>query len=387
MKKLLLFGVLFALLWFPLVASQPSLQTSSSVTPDNLFPGCKGFLTISVMNSGTSTAKSVTIRINPTLGIKFQRYEFNLGYLEPGKSKQISVSFEIDENVRKPNLVVFYTVTYGEVPEKKTIDSSVGLTITEKPQIEVAAINFTDEELEPGDEATMHLLIKNSGLCEARDVSVTVDFDNSPISLVNSGNVAYLGKLTSGSSKATSFQILVDREAEVRTYPLTIQVSYLDCNGNEETKTYTASIKVYGKPEIDVILDETTNFYPGISGRSEITITVANRGVGSARFVSLKFDSDLPLMKQQEYIGTIDPDDYESVDIPVNLQNVKPGTYTLNVTVSFKDPYNNLMVKETSLTIIVPQKTQGMSYTIYVVLLILLAIAVWKAKKFLKQGK
>ncbi len=73
-------------------------------------------------------------------------------------------------------------------------------------------------------------------------------------------------------------------------------------------------------------------------GESTLTVDVVNTKSGTAYYAIVRAESPVADIERNEvFVGTLNPDDFESVDFIMKFRNVTAEVYPVNITVSYKD--------------------------------------------------
>ena len=362
-----------------------SLSVTSETLPSVLEPGDSGNLIVTITNTGTLHARNVKLRIIPNQYVTFGKYEFSLQTIDAGDSKQVAIPIKISDNTPYGTLAVFYTISYseGESSGTKKITGAVSLSIRRRPSLEIIEIEFDRERVIPGSEVTLTLHVKNVGKGRAKDVSLNVDVSNLPFVAIGTTSF-FIGDLDQGESKRVSVKLIVNEDAEIKAYSLPVSFTYYDEDGNKKEEKEELGLKVYGAPEFVITVDEVKNLFSGEVG--QITFSIANRGIATAKYLTLKIESEVPIMPNEYYIGNIEPDDYETADFNLDLTAIPPGKYEILLSLSYKNPYNEDFNETKMFQITVEKQKVKINY--WVLILVLAILLFWKRKgirKILKK--
>jgi hypothetical protein len=190
----------------------------------------------------------------------------------------------------------------------------------------------------------------------------------------------YVGDLLAGGLTTANFDIIINKDAQTIAYSMPVTLKYYDETGANHTESKYVGLKVSGVPEFIVALESERDAYAGAVG--ELTISVANRGTASARFLTMQFDAGLGVTPENYYIGDLDPDGYETVSISVDMSGLQVGKHELEVSLLYKDPYNVEMTQTGSVTFTVysmPPFTIPLTGQIIIVAVVAIVLY-WKRK-------
>jgi len=376
-RKQMLFLAMFATIALANVvfvgAAYTSVAVSGTTTPSSISPDENGNLILTISNDGTDYARSTKLTISSHSYITFDDQSFDLQTIGPGSSKQVSVPITVSSDLADSATTVFITVKYsdGGSITTSTLSTSVSLSISQRSLVQIEEVEWSSALIEPGDviNATVHL--KNVGSGELTDV--VMEFGNSSMPFVSAESdlEVYLGDLSPNEEEMAAFSIILNKDATTTAYSVPITISYYDASGAMHEDTKNIGMKVSGQPDFVVTMEDDTGMLAGRAG--ELTISIANRGTATANFLTLSFDSNLDVTPKDYYVGNLDPDDYETITLSVDLSSISAGKRDLSVSMDYKDPYNQDMEETATVEFtarIVPLKLPTtVKYIIYAVII------------------
>ncbi|MCD6403272.1 MAG: COG1361 S-layer family protein [Candidatus Aenigmarchaeota archaeon] len=375
--KLLVWLVLIV----PFVYSQTyvSLKTTYSTMPELIEPGDIGSIILTLTNYGNTYAKNVKVKFFPNTEIELSKTEFNLQTIPAGDSKQISIPFKVLENIKHDTIAILYTVEYsvGESSGTKEMDSSIILTITRKPNVEIIFAEPMLQNVSLGHEFTLSIRIKNVGKGDAKDVVLSIDTSNLPFIPIKRSSELYLGDLERNEMRDVSFDFIVNDDADIKAYQIPLTLTYSDNQGNLYETDKMIGIKVMGKAELIKSIDEVE--YVPEKGMWRVSFLVANKGVDTAKYLTARLKG-LKTMPSEVYIGNIDPDDYETVEFEIPFEELATGVYNVSLVLEYKDSYNNAHIEEKTFNINfeMPRKSSNYLTIVLVIGAITLGLLYWK---------
>jgi hypothetical protein len=371
--------ILVALLILPtLVQAYVSLAVTSSTTPSVIEPDDQANLIMTITNSGNDYARNVKLTIKPHSFITATTNFYDLQTIGPSSSVQIAVPIRVSTSATVGTTALPFTIDYSEGSSTGTItiQNSVSIMITKRALIEVVNVTYDKELIQPGDIIEMDMKLQNVGNGGIKNLVVSIGNINLPFVPINSGSV-FIGNLDPREEANATFDLIINRDAETIAYNVPLNLTYYDEVGILHSDTKYVGLKVSGKPDFVVTVESTTNMFAGNNG--EITLSIANRGIATAQFLTVDFISDLNILQKENYIGNLDPDDTGTVSLDVNLRNVRPGEYPVTVELVYKDPYNQEFSESRTLEFEVASQPFQIPF-IYqiVILLIILGVLYWK---------
>jgi hypothetical protein len=190
---------------------------------------------------------------------------------------------------------------------------------------------------------TMTITLQNVGSGQVKDLDVSLRNFTLPVVPANTDTEKYIGMLNPGQATNVSFDLAVSNTADTVTYSIPVTLLYYDDQGNIHSDMKFAGLRITGVPDFVVALDSTTGILAGQSNK--MSVTISNVGTGTAQFVTVNIDGNQDVSPQTSYIGTLNPDDSSSISLDVNLAGKPAGKQALNITLLFKDSYNQPYVE------------------------------------------
>ncbi len=230
---------------------------------------------------------------------------------------------------------------------EKTINVIIRV-VGKNPRVEL--IQSSAVRAVPGQELPLDLKLKNIGGSVAKNVVVKIKEDRT---VTTTGVVVEREIIPLGASAALTDNLKPDEEATVRmllginkgatlkNYSLPVTVEYYDENGTAFSSTGYIGLNVSAETELDAVINSVNpSAYPG--GTSEIGVDIFNVGAASASYVVAELSlENAEFSESKIFVGTLDPDDFDSFKTKAKISDsAKPGTYNLQLKLSFKN-WNN----------------------------------------------
>jgi hypothetical protein len=193
--------------------------------------------------------------------------------------------------------------------------------------------------MEPGKTATLSFDLKNEGLGNAKDITVSLPQTSNFIVSDSSGEF-FINNLASLESKTLTFSITVSPDAIIGTTTIPVQLSYYDeTRTNNYNDTKQIGTLITGKYNFIVTADSQDVLTTGTSG--SITFKIANAGNEEADYLTVKAipPNNFDLSPTSIYIGNLKSDDYDSEKLTLNVGQVEPGNYPISLQFSYKDSF------------------------------------------------
>jgi len=378
-------STIFASAGVAYAATYVSLVVSGATVPSTLGPGESGNLVLTVSNTGTAYARNVKLFVKPQASVAFTQQSYDLQTIAPSGSVQVSVPVKIASTATEGATSVFLSLTYneGDTVGAVTIETSVPLAISKRSLVQIESVSWGKDMVQPGDVVEATLLVRNAGNSDLSYMTVTLDDSSQPFVAAAGATEAYVGSLPTSVAKEAKFSIIVNRDAKTVAYRIPVSIGYYDESGTLHTDTKYIGLKVSGRPDFVVTLEDDSRAYAGAEG--ELTISIANRGTATANFLTLKFDSGLEITPAEYYIGNLDPDDYQTVKVNAEFAGLAAGMHKLSMYMEYKDPYNVELSRNASVDFRLRNLPAGsISPLMLVVLAVIAAALFWKRKRIIE---
>lgn len=338
--------------------------TNYEVTPAVLMPGDMGTITLTIKNTAESASvkentgivsggtfastKSSDINIfieNVHLeenGIEVLTGDFDrLGELGPGQS--VPVTFII----RAPSKNgIYFPEAWIDVKDGRstryplTVNVNTDISTQKKPSLSVT--QELPDRVAPGEDCTATIIIENTGLTRASDISLVANSTVKSLVLTSSGRY-YAEHLEPGENMTLDLNLATDKNTPLGIDPVVLSITYHNPDGTPEKQTEIIGIPVKGRAEIAVSSVTTDPVRPVPGSPFTLIIRVENTGTDQASSVRAILDSSFTGTKTA-FIGSVDKDS----DAPAifYLQATKDGSIPANVTISYTDDFGSHTVSE-----------------------------------------
>ncbi len=356
-------------------------------------------LTIKVRNSDISkTIKAPKIWIEesyPFTSLSQPKVQI-LNSLAPNEETLLTFKIKVNQNaingVNELRIRFQEKVGAGSDP----IHSSEPIKVDVKAsgiELSVASVETIPKEIYPGDEAQIKLTLKNNLPILMKNLDISFNFDAGDIPFTPLGTTAQrtLTSLNKGSEKEFFFDIAVEADAEPKVYKVNLKIDYEDEFGNSYNVNTTTGIKISTSPELQVSVEKSEVLQSQTSGK--VTIKLANTGLADIKFLTAKLQTSNDykiLSSQQEYVGNIESDDYETADFTI-FAKTNRKQLPLKLLLKYKDSFNKEYIIEE--TIYVPNYAEFklsslglnslLKYIIYIIIIVFIYISFkeWRKTK------
>ncbi|MFH1409906.1 MAG: COG1361 S-layer family protein [Nanoarchaeota archaeon] len=315
-----------------------------------------------IENRGLSDAENVEIQLQP-------RYPFSL---PPGevdiKNIGTLISRQIDENgitvkfrVRVDanavpgdnELALRYRVNQGGWI---TIDDYAIRVQSRESLLSIKEVTLTPQFVDPGKTSTISILLENLAnsllsnikvnllVKELVSTAATATYFELPLTPVDSANEKIIKSLEAGAEKEVTFVLRADPTAAPGVYKLPINLEYGDEFGRNFSRTLYTSFVIQSSPHLDVQVEQGDLLQQGMKGRA--IIKFVNKGLHEIKFVDTTFEKGEGyklLSPEKVYIGNVDSDDWETVDLELFIEG-DVASLTIPVRVAYTDTTNQEFV-------------------------------------------
>lgn len=179
--------------------------------------------------------------------------------------------------------------------------------------------NIESDIIHPGKTGKVSILVDNELGFDLEDVSVSIDLSGTPLSTLGSSQDS-VDEIQDDESETFLFTLAASPSAQPGDYniPYTIKTS-----DDSISRKGTFGVKVRANSDIDF---SSSIDNPIVGEKAQLSIKMINKGLGEARFVTIRVQPQgyTLLSENYLYIGSIDSDDFETAtfDIIIKNQNV-----------------------------------------------------------------
>jgi len=391
MKKALLLPILFILCITLAEASIASLNVSWQLSSSTLKPSSIATIFLTFSNPSVDLTDVV---MNATSGpyVKIlSGYKIELGGLVSASSSQGAISIEVDDNAPSTTSYVSLDIFYytGVSSYEKTL--TIPIQIIRDPSLQIENVKFSSD-LEPGKSLNLTFDLKNEGIGDAKDVTISIDHTSDFIVPQSSGEI-FIDNIEASESKALIFPLTVSPSASIGTSTIPVNLSYYD-----ETRT-----NLYKEAnEIGTTITGTYNFILTVDSQDviaqgttgSITIKISNAGSQQAKYLTVKVlpSNNFDLSPTTIYIGNLNSDDYDSEKLML-AANSQQGSYPINLQLNYQDDFGKAYSEVFSVNAKISSKseyssanqTQSPLPIILVVIIVIIFVFVLYKKGYLKR--
>ncbi|WP_456370919.1 COG1361 S-layer family protein [Geoglobus sp.] len=309
-----------------LILTTPSGFRAEGLQQVSLEDYTKALQSIAYQNPQLSTLglQDVRLSLPPQLQVLMSQGTVYVGELSPGDN--VTVSFSVDVNTDEGGYYPFqiygvYTLN-GEV--KQTPARAFGVSVRDKPEINVIGVNSS---VYAGSKGDVEIRINASEILH----SLRARLETKP-PLTALSEEYFAGDV---SSAVLRFRVKASGDAENTVYPAKLKI-YYDVNGKEVEESFDIGIKVGKKIRFEVI------------GKGEIpagderviTVRIKNAGEVSIKDATARITVVDPFSTTDDssYIGELRPREEKEVSFRIKAdRDATPKSYALNLEIKYRD--------------------------------------------------
>ncbi|MBI5036172.1 hypothetical protein HZC09_02405 [Candidatus Micrarchaeota archaeon] len=207
--------------------------------------------------------------------------------------------------------------------------------------LSVNKVEVSSADVRPGGKAKVTAVLKNEAKTYLKNIALTllVNTTDLPFAPSEGSSQKRISLLAPGEEVTVEFGIVSSSDAELKVYKIPLQVSYYDSLGTAYSESDLVGVVVGGKPQLLVSVESDPLKMKALS---KVSIRLSNAGISDAKFLTVKamsMEGAKILANQEEYLGTISSDNYETVTFQMTFNAA--GEYSLPIEVKYKDSNNN----------------------------------------------
>ena len=331
--------------------------------------GTENEISITLTNTGEEAVydvKAVLTSTSPGI-VVLKRQSYLVDEVDVGEDFHFRPLLGISRNVALGAYPLTLTLDYKDADGATYRDSvTVGVFVnsvepTDRTTIVIQDFEIIPSEFYPGDELTIKMKMKNLGE-DAYGVRVQLVTTAASPLVPLSPTLVFVGDLGSNQTTAVTYNLRVSGDAEARSYPLQLNISYYDVYGQTNSVSETMSVGVSSIVNFRLLnlQPSSLTLEPGEIVTIEAELLLI--GTETVQFVQVEILEDHPFIsvsESYEYIGRVDPDSPVPFDIQFMVDsNATPGSYTLQMRVSYWDEYNQERQAVRELPVIIEKRVE-----------------------------
>ena len=220
------------------------------------------------------------------------------------------------------------------------------------PVIHVKRYAVFPEEVEPGEQFRLQVVIENQGTSDALNVKVQVT-STQFFSPVQPSSSAYFDRLDVGDLTSVTLTFAVSGEAFSGVYDLPLTISFQDATGMVHTAQETVGVTILRIPRVKLLNVD----FPQEVQQSEpfaFSVEIGNTGRFLVNGLYLEIESDMDWEYSSYYVGSLEAGDFDTFVSEVTAST--SGTHEFTVTIGYVDDFNREHHEEFHYTLTVTEK-------------------------------
>ncbi len=223
----------------------------------------------------------------------------------------------------------------------------------------IRSIDVADE-IVPGETSRITITLRNDGNDDIEDVSVSLDLTEVPFAPFDSSSEYSIDEIREDKTKDAFFSIITLNNAQSGIYKIPLKITYIDLGDDQlKTKNSLISIVVNSEPIIDVNIEDSLLLK---NQDNDLSIKITNKGLSNAKFLEVEIGNSRYvsiLSQNRHYLGDIDSDDFDSIDIKVFINKNAPDKTTLPLTVIYRDDLNKEYIEDFEIPLTIYTKNKA----------------------------
>ena len=294
-----------------LIEPTPTTPVISLTVPTNITSvraGGSQDIKITIKNVSNHLAEKIITEIKSiddhgiTASISGENYKPLLqGNISHSMTLKVSVDSTVSAGNYKINLLHKYTNNVGD---SLSSDSFVTIRVINEydgPNVVLENITVSKDNINAGDKFNLKAVIKNLSSIEAKNVQVKIDgLSSETVYVDKSTNIIDFASFSGLKSGEIDLPLVAYEKIKSGSYPITIQISYIDTKEKIYTKDYSYYInvnrvtKTVDAEESDLYLNKISEVGKTVTvGENfSMTVTVFNSGKGEAKNIKVRAVTD-----------------------------------------------------------------------------------------------
>ncbi len=323
------------------IYGNPQIQLTAAPS-GQITPGGQSTFDISALNSGTDTARNVTVTIlNSTNFTAYGTPVLAFGIMSIGDTGSETVVLQTSASLKEGETSVPVLLNYtAQDGRRVSMEERIPLSfVLGAPDIVASIQSAYPQRLYPGSNQTLTILLQNTGYSTAKNLSVAY-LSNNGINVQSSTSSFYVGTLGEGESTTQQIFIAASTNVSLASQTIPVRVSYSTlASGTQTTSVQNMPISVQDASLFNVTGTRGT-LTPGGS-YEPITFVVKNTGSEPAQQVSLALQTVYPLSPTNPdfYVSELLPGESVNATFYVSVDsNAKSGTYPVTLYEQWRQP-------------------------------------------------
>ncbi len=344
---------------------------------------------VQVTNRGTSV-DDVIVKFVPEYPYSLPEgvnAEIQLGSIAALEEKVEKFTIYVDPDAPNGEADITFAYKFGTSTEWTQLESPITLQ-TQDAILVIDDYKITPSVIIPGQTIDVDISLRNAGRIAVKNIDVSLGVEDKQFTSIGSGTKKRIGYIYAGESANVGFTLASDISTEVKLYSIPVILNYLDERNKVFNDESGIALRVNAEPELSLMIESTD--FAGRRKPGKVTFKIVNKGVVDVKYLNVKLlegdDYKLLSPSNEDYIGNLDSDDFETADFIIKSLKRMP---VLSVALEFKDPYNKNINKTYELPLKIVTDADlgkgGNGGVIFVVILIFAGVGYWWWKKKRKK--
>ncbi len=362
-------------LYIPVVIEKKLDISVKEIKTRDVFEGHKGWIEVSILNTGTETAKNavaILSQISQSKGIQAsglpgiaqippslpqgmllpqtqqisspEKQDGNqlsafIGDLAPGETAVARFRVKLDTSGDQYpfGLKLKYFDESGKEKESKTV--YFGVKVDKRPEMSISDV---ESSLYSGSEGVVKITVRNTWDRDMEDAVVSIKTSPPLTSLTSS---VYTGDIPSGASRVVEFKLKASDDAQPTVYPAEVQVKFSYGNETLTTDPVTFGVDVGKKMEFSA----KSNAEIEAGRESVVQVEIKNSGAYPVRDASARLTVVDPFTSTDDtaFLGDLAPGESKIASFKLKVDSdAIPKVYALNLEVKYRDTQNKWVISD-----------------------------------------
>ncbi len=347
---------------------------ASSAGGSELVPGTETEFTVKLINNAqyevvaaesglqrqydVATAYQLRVSLKGAPGVTIKTDTQTIGQLNPGETATLTYLVSVDRYAEPGKRTLDLDVVYNELFSTENYGDALGytwlndrkanvpLSVSVRSLVAPEIVAISSDDINVGTSGFLTLDIKNNGGMDASNAYATLITGTSSV-LVPVENSVFIGDFPAGSTKSATFKISVATNAEVKEYPIGLQIVYQDNQGvDQQSSPVIVGVPVNGKVEFKVTKVEAA-LAPGDKGPVKVTYT--NTGNTKVYSATARLSAVDPFSSNDDsaYLGDMEPGQSVVGTYVITVDgSATEKTYGLDTEIRYRDANDNSVLSK-----------------------------------------
>ncbi|MBN7773868.1 COG1361 S-layer family protein [Clostridium aminobutyricum] len=324
--------------------STNSIAITNVSIPDEVNSGTPFDLSFTVQNTGTSDVKNVKVAVEPADGIINKSRNIFIDNIPKGGSKQYSVKLYSFDGADEKSYPIKITAAPTNTSDKETTTGVTQYaTVTllsdgetaKKPQLMVDSYSYGGNAVQAGTDFYLNLSIFNTSGKTLSNIKVSLNNADGVFVPVGGSNAFFIDSIKAKGHYTKNIRLTTKPQAEQKTAPITVAMSYETGSGEPLEATDTIAIPVTQKSRL--VVDDIVppmEVYAGQQGTCEVQFY--NMGKTPLNNLRVNCEGDFDVMESNSYyVGNMESGKSDSYRF--NFIPREEGTMQGTITFTFED--------------------------------------------------